>query len=418
MNLMIRNILLTIVILVITLLTARWLLNTEVPIAEIQETAQEQADYPRGPHNGRLLKEGDVAAEITIFETGVPPEFRVYPYYQGQPILPSDVDLTIDLGRTGNVVDHFTFYEQGDFLRGDGVVLEPHSFDVTVNMEYKGTKHQWYFESHEGRTNIPDQLAMEAGISTEIAGPAMLVETMSLTGRVEIDPNRISQVRPRFPGVVKRVTVDLGDVVKAGDTLLTVESSESLQDYPVIAPISGLVVKRNVQAGEVTGDIPLFTIVDLSHVWIELDIFARDINKFKVGQSVSIETLDGHSSTGTIDWLSPLSSHASQTIHARVPQDNPNLQFRPGQFVSANVEIAEHEVALAVRRSGVQPFRDFQVVYAKFDDTYEVRMLEFGITNDEWLEVVGGLAPGTEYVTENSYLIKADIEKSGASHDH
>jgi membrane fusion protein, heavy metal efflux system len=417
-NLMIRNMLLTIAILVITFLAARWLLNTEVPMTEMSEAVQEQADYPRGPHNGRLLEEGDVAVEITIFETGVPPEFRVYPYYQGRPVPPSNVNLTIDLGRTGNVVDHFTFYEQGDFLRGQGVVTEPHSFDVTVNAEYQGSRHKWYYESYEGRTIIPAPLANEAGIGTEIAGPAIIVETMSLTGRVEIDPNRISHVRPRFPGVVRRVTVDLGEVVEAGDTLLTVESSESLQEYSVTAPISGLIVKRNVQAGEVTANTPLFTIVDLSHVWVELDIFARDIGKVQTGQSVIMETLDGHSSIGTIDWLSPLSSHASQSIHARVPVDNPNYQFRPGQFVTAEVEITEHEVPLAVRRSGVQPFRDFQVVYAKFDDTYEVRMLEFGITNNEWLEVIGGLTPGTEYVTENSYLIKADIEKSGASHDH
>jgi cobalt-zinc-cadmium efflux system membrane fusion protein len=393
-------------------------LNQEVTTTEMTESVRQQADYPRGLHNGRLLTEGDFAVEITIFETGVPPEFRIYPYYQRQPVDPSNVNLTIDLGRTGNVVDHFTFYEEGDFLRGDGVVTEPHSFDITVNAEYQGTRHQWYYESYEGRTIIPEQLAREAGIGTETAGPATIVETLDLTGRVEIDPNRVSQVRPRFPGVVKRVNVDLGDVVQAGDTLLTVESSESLQDYSVSAPISGLVAKRNVQAGEVTADSPLFTIVDLSHVWVELDIFARDISKVREGQIATIETLDGHSSSGTIDWLSPLSSHVSQSIHARVPLDNPDYQLRPGQFVSAEVEIAEHEVPLAVRRSGVQPFRDFQVVYARFDDTYEVRMLEFGITNNEWMEVVGGLAPGMEYVTENSYLIKADIEKSGASHDH
>jgi cobalt-zinc-cadmium efflux system membrane fusion protein len=75
-------------------------------------------------------------------------------------------------------------------------------------------------------------------------------------------------------------------------------------------------------------------------------------------------------------------------------------------------------VPLAVRRAGIQGFRDFQVVFARFGDTYEVRMLELGISDAEWIEVTGGLSAGTEYVTGNSYLIKADIEKSGASHDH
>jgi len=416
---MIRNIILTIAVIFVTFIVVRWQLNEQDHIHEgASEHAQVEEDYPRGPHNGRLLREGDFAVEITIFETGVPPEFRVYPYYQGQPISPSDVDLSIELGRTGNVADSFAFYGQADFLRGDGVVTEPHSFDVTVTATHQDKTHQWRFESYEGRTIIPDQLASEAGIGTEVAGSAKIIETLKLTGRVEIDPNRVSQVRPRFPGMVKRIHVELGEIVKAGDTMLTVESSESLQEYPVKAPIGGLVIKRNVQAGEVTADAPLFTIVDLSHVWMELDIFARDSGRVKKGQTVTFETLDGHTGNGIIDWLSPLSSHASQSIHARVPLNNPDTRLRPGQFVRADVEIAEHDVPLAVRRSGVQGFRDFQVVFAKFGETYEVRMLEFGITNGEWLEVIGGLAPGTEYVSENSYLIKADIEKSGASHDH
>jgi cobalt-zinc-cadmium efflux system membrane fusion protein len=75
-------------------------------------------------------------------------------------------------------------------------------------------------------------------------------------------------------------------------------------------------------------------------------------------------------------------------------------------------------VELAVRQSAIQRFRDFQVVFARFGETYEVRMLELGRQNSEWAEVLAGLKPGSEYVTGNRYLITADIEKSGASHDH
>ncbi len=74
--------------------------------------------------------------------------------------------------------------------------------------------------------------------------------------------------------------------------------------------------------------------------------------------------------------------------------------------------------AATSERSGLQSFRDFTVVYAQVGNEYEVRMLELGRQAGEWAEVLGGLEPGTRYVTENSYVIKADIEKSGASHDH
>ncbi|MFP6828295.1 MAG: secretion protein HlyD, partial [Gammaproteobacteria bacterium] len=86
--------------------------------------------------------------------------------------------------------------------------------------------------------------------------------------------------------------------------------------------------------------------------------------------------------------------------------------------VTAEIQVGEYEVPLAVRRSGLQSFREFTVVYAQIGDEYEVRMLDLGRQAGDWAEVLGGLDPGTRYVTENSYVLKADIEKTGAVHDH
>ena len=87
-------------------LTGAFLLSTgcEAPSSTDSgdgHTAAAEEDYERGPNNGRMLRDGDLALEITIFETGVPPEFRVYPYRDGQPLTPDQVDLTIELGRLG-----------------------------------------------------------------------------------------------------------------------------------------------------------------------------------------------------------------------------------------------------------------------------------------------------------------------------
>ena len=86
--------------------------------------------------------------------------------------------------------------------------------------------------------------------------------------------------------------------------------------------------------------------------------------------------------------------------------------------VTGRIVVSARDVPLAVKNSSLQAFRDFTVVFAKVRDTYEVRMLELGETDGAYTEVLGGLKPGTLYVSENSFLIKADIEKSGASHDH
>ena len=107
-----------------------------------------------------------------------------------------------------------------------------------------------------------------------------------------------------------------------------------------------------------------------------------------------------------------------QSVVARVALEGAGVQLPPGTFVEAEVNVGEHDVPLAINRLGLQTFRDFQVVYARVGDVYEVRMLELGREAGDWIEVLGGLESGTEYVTANSHLIKADIEKSGAAHDH
>ena len=112
-------------------------------------------------------------------------------------------------------------------------------------------------------------------------------------------------------------------------------------------------------------------------------------------------------------WLLP-----SQTIVARATLDNRDGQWRPGTAIEAEVTVSTREVPLAVRADALQRFRDFTVVFAQIGDTFEVRMLELGEADGEHVEVLGGLKPGTRYVTDQSFLIKADIEKSGASHDH
>ncbi len=380
--------------------------------------AGEEKEMPKGSNGGRLLQDGDFALEITIFEKGVPPEFHVYSYFDGKAVAPADVMLEIKLARLDGQVDTFAFQPQGDSLRGDGVVTEPHSFDVSVTASYQGKQYRWQYGNYEGRVQIGNDIAEKSGIKTEEAGPRAIRETLNLAGRVQVDPNRLSHVRARFPGMVKQVNRDLGESVRQGDVLAEIQSNESLQSYKIKAPISGVIVRRDIQVGATTGLVPLFIIADLSKVWIELDVFDKDLDRVRTGQSVLIETLSGTSIQGKIDWLSPMAAHASQSVQARVSLNNNDHHFRPGQFVRGLVTVAEHAVDLAVRKSGIQAFRDFQVVFARVDDTYEVRMLELGRSDHDWIEVLGGLKAGTAYVTENSYLIKADIEKSGASHDH
>jgi cobalt-zinc-cadmium efflux system membrane fusion protein len=376
------------------------------------------AEFERGPHRGRMLRDGDFALEVTIFETNVPPEYRLYAYRDGKPLSPGEVRATIELKRLDGEANRFRFKPEGDYLRGDGVVGEPHSFDVKVTAEHAGRAHAWAYDSHEGRTTIPDAIAKEAGVRTENAGSGVIRDTVQLMGRVTLDQNRHAQIKARFPGIVRAVPVREGQQVRRGQTLVVVEGNESMRTYPVTAPFDGIVLARNTNIGDVANDNTLIELANLGEVWVELHAIGRDAERLAVGQEVRIRSATGDAEdTAKIETLLPLATRG-QSVVARAGIANPAGRWRPGMTVSAEVTIGAREAPLAVRESGLQRFRDFTVVFAKVGDTYEVRMLELGDRDGEWAEVLGGLKPGTAYVTEQSYLIRADIEKSGASHDH
>ena len=273
-------------------------------------------------------------------------------------------------------------------------------------------------DEHTESTSINDRVAAESGVGVAIAGSAVVHDMVEVTGTVQAAPSGISEVRARFPGLVKKVFRDFGDQVRAGDALAVVESNESLRDYEVRAPIDGLIVDRNLQVGQVAADEPLYRIVNLSNVWVQLDVLGRSAARIETGQRVRIVTLDGLEFEGMIEWLSPLVAHGSQSQRARVPLPNPEQRIRPGQFVRGIVTVAATEVPLAVRTSALQTMRNTEVVFQKIGTTYAARAIEIGRRDNEYVEVLAGLESGAAYVSENSYLIKADIEKAGASHDH
>ncbi|MBL8300011.1 MAG: efflux RND transporter periplasmic adaptor subunit [Rhodanobacteraceae bacterium] len=375
--------------------------------------------FERGPHHGRMLRDGDFAIEVSIFETGVPPQFRLYAYRGEQLLPPAEVQATVELTRLDGQIDRFTFTPEADHLSGSGTVQEPHSFDVKLAATYAGKSHQWSYDSYEGRTTLPAAIAEAAGVRTDIAGPAMIRDEVQLMGVVAVDENRQARIKARFAGLVREVRVGLGDTVAAGQVLATVESNESLKSYPVTAPIAGVVTARHTNAGDVTGEAALFEITDLSQVWIDLHAFGRSAARLQPGQPVVVRAAFGElAAEATLDRVLPIAAADSQSVIARLRLPNPDHRWRPGLAVSADVVVATREVPLAVKVAGLQRFRDFTVVFAQVGDTYEVRMLELGARDATVVEVLEGIAAGTRYVTEQSFLIKADIEKSGASHDH
>lgn len=270
----------------------------------------------------------------------------------------------------------------------------------------------------EGALKLTPEQIKAAGVEIATAGPATLRETLPLYGVVAPNAERVREVGARFPGVIRSVAKKIGDSVKQGETLATVESNESLQSYSVVASLPGVITARNANPGEQIGEKSLFTIADLSTVWVELSLFPRDVAKVRVGQKVRVKSADaGLSTDGELVYVAPFGSSTNQTLTARVLVNNADRRWAPGLYVTADVTLAETAVALAIRNESVQNLEGRSVVFVKDADGFEPKAIKMGRIDDENSEVLEGIQAGDAYVTRNSYILKAELGKGEAEHE-
>jgi len=143
------------------------------------------------------------------------------------------------------------------------------------------------------------------------------------------------------------------------------------------------------------------------------------LNRVKVGQKVKVKTAAlGTEADGVISHVGALIGEQTRTAKARVTLRNPDQRWRPGLFVSIEVVQDETEVAIAVPLTAIQTMDKKNIVFARFGDVFEARPVELGRNDGALVEVVKGLTAGTRYAATNSFVLKADIGKAGASHAH
>lgn len=278
---------------------------------------------------------------------------------------------------------------------------------------------------HEPEGAMPPRIALSpeqirtAGIVIAQAGSAVIRQTLPVYGTIAPDAERVREVGARFPGIIRSVRSKVGDTVRAGETLATVESNESLQTYAVVAPIGGVVTVRQANPGEQTGDKALFTVADLSKVWAELALFPRDRAKVRVGQTVRVASTDaGLHAEGPVVYVAPFGSSSNQTLTARVRLENAERRWAPGLYVNAEVTLGEASVLLAVRNEALQSLEGRPVVFVQGDEGFEPRPVRIGRTDRQWSEVLEGLERGAHYASANSFILKAELGKGAAAHDH
>lgn len=271
------------------------------------------------------------------------------------------------------------------------------------------------------RTHIEAVIAEESGIRTAPAAAGIIADEHQVQGLLTPMEGRSVQITARFPGLVKRLDAGIGDQVRSGQRLAVIESNLSLSDYSITAPMAGTVMERSASVGMVAGEaMPLYELADLSQLWVDLHIFGTDAGHIEAGAQVEVTRLnDGVSARTRIERVLPGTATASQSTVARAVLENADGLWRPGAAVSAHVTVARAEVALVVPLSAVQSLGGHDVVFVREgDEDYEARPVRLGRRDARAVEVLAGLDPGEDVVVEQSYLVKADIEKAGAAHEH
>ncbi|PXW86793.1 cobalt-zinc-cadmium efflux system membrane fusion protein [Nitrosomonas sp. Nm84] len=447
-----------------------------------------------GPRGGKLFTDNDFSVELTIFEKGVPPQFRVYLYEKGKLLPPAAATVAITLSRLGASAQLFKLTPEADYLLGDQVVEEPHSFDIAIAAERNGKLMRWSYSQVEGRVEIPDTMLKSMGIEVLTAGPAIIKPKLKLPGEVIFNEHNIVRVVPRAPGMVTAVYGHHGQQVKKGDVLAVVESpmladlrsqyfvakkrltlakttyerekqlweekitakqefllaqelwneaeialelastklralgvqpessrlGADIVHYEIRSPISGIIIAKAIALGEaLKEDREIYTVADVSTVWTAITVYPKDLNVIRVGQKVAVKaTAFDVEGEGTVTYISTLIGGQTRTATARVELDNTADRWRPGMFINAELVAEEIAVPVAVSVAAIQTLRDWSVVFGRYDPYFEVRPLELGRADGDMVEVLKGLTRGEQYAGGNSFALKAELGKAGASHDH
>lgn len=219
---------------------------------------------------------------------------------------------------------------------------------------------------------------------------------------------------------LREAEITVANVTQKLQTLGASTSSGALGRLELRAPFNGMVVEKHIALGEaVKEDASVFTLSDLSSVWAELSVAARDLAQVRVGERVVVRAGASDAvANGTVSYVGSLIGEQTRTAPARVVLPNPQGAWRPGLFVTVEVLAAEKPSAVTVASSALQTLDDKPVVFLKVPGGFVPQPVQTGRTDGKRVEIVSGLKPGASVAAAGSFVVKSEQGKSSATHTH
>ena len=262
---------------------------------------------------------------------------------------------------------------------------------------------------------LSQERMLEHDIVTASAASGSLSLTTRTFGRIVHDPASLSHIRARFDGVVKRIMVNIGDKVEKGDTLAIIESNESLNQYSITSPMSGKIIARHANDGELTNGQVLLSVANYSRAIAQLAIFPKQRTRIAVDMEVTLR-LEELQQQSSISHITSSPDDKPYSI-AFVNVDNGSGYWPLGAMVEGYIQIGFQEVNLALPKSSIQELDGQTIVFVKEGERFYPRQVKLGNTDNRLVEIVKGVQIGQQVVVENSYLLKADLLKMEAGDD-
>jgi cobalt-zinc-cadmium efflux system membrane fusion protein len=274
-------------------------------------------------------------------------------------------------------------------------------------------------KEEEPDVELTEPVLAASGITLQRAAATPIRIMLTLPGRLVPNEDRVAHITPRYPGLVKEVRKRLGDTVSKGEILANIESNQTLQTYSLPALVTGIVTARHATLGEfVDEQSELFVIADYSELYADFAVFADASSQIKVGQKILIRFNDLTALETSVSLISPVIDIDTQSRFARAIVVNPDLRWQPGGFVSGDLVLSESTTAVAVRNDAIQMIEGRPTVFVRKEGRLLPRTVMTGRSDADFVEILSGVSSGEEYASGNTFLLKAQLSKSEAKHDH
>lgn len=288
--------------------------------------------------------------------------------------------------------------------------------------------HEGHDHDAEGHIELSEEMVKRVGITLNHVQRRNVSSFITVPGEIKLNEDKLAHINPSYPSKCLKVYVKQGQKVKPGALLATLTNRETLSNYNLYAPISGVVITKHLTKGEVVSEEDrLFSIANLSTVWAEFAVPVDRLEAVEKSGEMRIAPLH-HSEDallGKIAFIDPLTDPHTRRVMVRAQIENRENRFRPGSYVTAHIDYGDTKPVISVELDAIQTISGEEMVFVPVEGekgAFKPIEIRTGRRSTRYVEILSGLESGDEYVAKGAFTLKAEMVTANmdphAGHNH